>query len=771
MKKSNITKYTFLISVFIVVNFFMGTLQIFTLSRLGLLGLNDQFRYFIILFLWTGACICLLLLVYQTVRTIKKQLLKMLEIVRVNSINGYYEPVYHQHIPTIDDLCYELSVSLKRISDQMIENYDVLNQIKMGIQSEITIVETSDFSTGLVDIKDALDLFFNEAQRIYTCITQEDYTQRIELMGLSESVIVKIIRLINQMIDEIEVQMEWHEAVFDAIPYPIHVIDNDMKWKNLNQSLIDGMMMCGLINNKESAIGLPCSTSAATICNTESCGIRQAKEKGVYSTSFQEEGVYFRMDVAPIVNKSGEQLGYVEIGLDTTFLESLNNYVKEGLFKFGRNLVQIAKGNLSIEMSVPESNEFTKEMHEYFTSEIAVGLEMVRRNIENLIFSAQQIISAVSKGKMSVRADETKFEGSWKNLIHGINQILEEVSSPMLEISQVMDAISTGNLKKRINSCYQGDIENLVESVNLTGDQFAKIIGELSEKLEEIASGNLCIENVLGYQGDFNDLSNAFNDILTSLYNIVSDIDQVANQVSMRAIEVSEGSQSLAEGSVEQASALEQLRASISKIAENTTKNAESSKLVKILTLGAMKNAEKGSLQMNDMQESMDEIKKSSQDISKIINVIDDIAFQTNILALNAAIEAARAGLYGKGFAVVSEQVRILAARCAEAAKETTSLIENTIEKVNRGTLIADETEKALVTTQQGIEKITELISDITEASNKQAIGITQINIGIEQVAQVVQTNSKTAEQSADASGELLEQAVLLRQKIKHFQL
>lgn len=299
----------------------------------------------------------------------------------------------------------------------------------------------------------------------------------------------------------------------------------------------------------------------------------------------------------------------------------------------------------------------------------------------------------------------------------------------------------------------------------------SKQLKHLVNVADLIADGNLDVNIELDTKDEIGILGQAFKRMAENINEVMYNINAASEQVAAGARQVSDSSMALSQGATEQASSVEQLTASVEEISVQTQHNADNANQANKLAKAAKASALQGNAQMEEMLQAMEDINESSNNISKIIKVIDDIAFQTNILALNAAVEAARAGQHGKGFAVVAEEVRTLAARSANAAKETTDMIEGSIKKAVDGTKIAKETAESLNEIVNEIEKVAVLVNDIANSSNEQATGVGQINQGIMQVSNVVQMNSATSEESAAASEELSNQAELLKEMVEKFKL
>jgi len=298
---------------------------------------------------------------------------------------------------------------------------------------------------------------------------------------------------------------------------------------------------------------------------------------------------------------------------------------------------------------------------------------------------------------------------------------------------------------------------------------FVEHVTDIGKRMGMVANGDLTAE--LALLSDKDTLGLDLKKMVENLNDMFSEIQASTHQVSKESKQVAFGAQSLAQGATEQAASIEELSSTISEIAGKTKANAATADKTSKLSTTIKESAEKGSRQMDEMISAVKDINDASQSISKIIKTIDDIAFQTNILALNAAVEAARAGQHGKGFAVVAEEVRNLASKSADAAKDTGSMIQNSMEKAELGSRIAGETAASLAEIVSGINQSSSLVAEIAIVSEQQTMGIDQINIGIDQVAQVVQQNSATAEESAAASEEMSSQSDALQQLISQFKL
>lgn len=351
-------------------------------------------------------------------------------------------------------------------------------------------------------------------------------------------------------------------------------------------------------------------------------------------------------------------------------------------------------------------------------------------------------------------------------------RVSKDIAVPVKECADRLALLAEGDLSSPVPTVKNEDeTQILASSTKIIVEALQSIIRDESLILRNMAKGNFDVHSSCRemYKGDFSHLFESMKMIAFSLNDTLNQISSATEQVDSSADQVSGGSQALSQGATEQASSVEELAATINGISQNVNDNAHNAEEAssRANNMGSLLN--ESNEQMALMINAMNEISTASNEIGKIIKTIDDIAFQTNILALNAAVEAARAGAAGKGFAVVADEVRNLASKSAEAASNTTALIESAIQAVENGTRIANETAASVRQVVSDSEEVVNIIGNISKASTSQAESISQVTVGIDQIASVVQTNSATAEQSAAASQELSGQARLLNNLLSQF--
>jgi methyl-accepting chemotaxis protein len=393
----------------------------------------------------------------------------------------------------------------------------------------------------------------------------------------------------------------------------------------------------------------------------------------------------------------------------------LGNTISSPLTKLAQSATDISKGNMS-EISENERND---EIGKCFNA-----MRHMVQVLKNVNTDLETIIVASNDGRLDERLDDSKYKGDYKKIISGINKIFDEILKPVNESVSVLKKMSKGDFSQRVEGVYKGDHAVIKNAINSTVDSL-----------------NIIIFNVRG---------------------AVLNVDQ-------SSVQLFDASKNLSEGAQSQATSLEEITGSIAEISGQTTANAENASQARELSESVKSSAVDGNSYMTNMLKAMDQISESSQNISKIIKVIDEIAFQTNLLALNAAVEAARAGVHGKGFAVVADEVRNLAARSAQAAKETTELIEDSNVKVEHGAGIAAQTAKSLDEIVDGIGHVTDLVGEISNASNNQAQGVSQINQALNQVEHVTQKNASLSKDSERAAKDLTNESISLSEMISQF--
>ncbi|HHM06311.1 MAG TPA: PAS domain-containing protein [Gammaproteobacteria bacterium] len=362
-------------------------------------------------------------------------------------------------------------------------------------------------------------------------------------------------------------------------------------------------------------------------------------------------------------------------------------------------------------------------------------------------------------------------EGGWLGNMVEWKDITEQKDAEK-QIARLIEAASQGDLESRLDSSrYEGFMASLSEGINTLLNAVVEPLRESTRVIKSMSDGDLSQTMTGDFQGDFKSLQDALNATVSNLKDMVVRIREAASTITTGASEISQGNQDLSQRTEEQASSLEETASSMEELTSTVKQNADNARQANQLAAGARDQAEKGGEVVSNAVSAMAEINDSSKKIADIIGVIDEIAFQTNLLALNAAVEAARAGEQGRGFAVVATEVRNLAQRSAAAAKEIKTLIKDSVEKVEDGTKLVDESGSTLEEIVNAVKKVSDIIAEIAAASQEQSSGIEQVNKAVMQMDEVTQQNAALVEEAASASESMDEQAKELVRLVSFFKI
>ncbi|MBP2133713.1 methyl-accepting chemotaxis protein [Methanomicrobium sp. W14] len=534
-----------------------------------------------------------------------------------------------------------------------------------------------------------------------------------------------------QDISELVNKTAYYESILDAVPYPIHVTDNNMKWTYMNKAFEKILVENHSVSDRKSAYGMDCCTANASICNTDQCGIHQLRTTGKNETYFEWLGMEGKQVTAAVKDAKGNGIGYVETVQDITDIIRPQKYLEAEFDKVAMDLKCIAEGRpQDVKLEVGEADEYTKHIRGKFL-EVNESVDSVNKSFLRLVTDIKSLVSAGEAGNLEFRVDTSKYQGAYIELVRSMNDLLESISIPLKEGMVVCDKYSNADFSARFSDKIkvEGDfhefrtaIDNIGISVAELLEKGNKVTGMIASNSREINKGT---DDVAKAAEGVANTSQKTADLTKDL---LKDIEEVNRQIA----DLSASNEEIAGTSQEVYNATNHV-VEIGKEAQSMGNDANT----KMMSVEKIARASVKEIQ---------ELTESIKEVGKVVKLINDITGQINLLALNAAIEAARAGEHGRGFAVVAGEVKNLAGE----ARTATDSIENVVSKVQSG---SEKTAQSITSANdeimEGVESVTkaiEALNTIIKSAGQVSNDVGEITKAIEDQANISNNIVKSME-------------------------